>query len=210
MKAKLREELDKLLKMDERERTYALVTSTNDHLVELLGEERSKFTQSDKSLMSSLIQLLIIREVYPTEWNGKPINVEQRVSGWGADWYKWTGLLNCPHCNADLRAQESGPPFMRTIAVYDRMQDRTTHYKCPDCNQDFPRGTVGSATLHGVNVIILSAPRHIAGGAVVTLTWAQDSKRPEHILPDGTVHPAHRYGFTWEEPVTNLQGRVRQ
>jgi hypothetical protein len=57
-------------------------------------------------------------------------------------------------------------------------------------------------TLHGRRIVVLSAHRWIAGGAVVTVTWEQDDET--QMLPDGTVHPAHRRGFTWDEPVSNL------
>jgi len=58
-------------------------------------------------------------------------------------------------------------------------------------------------TLHGRSVIVLSRPRLIAGGEVVTVTWAEDNEAMR--LPDGSVHPAHRRGFEWEEPTTNLR-----
>lgn len=28
----------------------------------------------------------------------------------------------------------------RAISIYSRELDRTTHYRCPDCDKDFPRG----------------------------------------------------------------------
>lgn len=58
------------------------------------------------------------------------------------------------------------------------------------------------ATLHGRSILVLSAPRRIAGGEVVEVTWAADNEQMR--LPDGSVHPAHRHGFTWEEPIVNL------
>jgi len=61
-----------------------------------------------------------------------------------------------------------------------------------------------NATLRGIPVVVTSEPRRIAGGEVVTVEWAQDSTDPSVQLPDGSVHPAHRKGFSWEEPVANL------
>ena len=138
-KPELRAELSELLAKSEEERQYALLVSSNDHLLALLGEERGKYTQSDKDLMGMMIRMLIAREVYPTEWNGKPIDVVKRVEGWGADWHKFTGKLNCPHCNADLRDLVAGPPFKREIGHSDISRDRTVSYSCPDCKKEWPR-----------------------------------------------------------------------
>lgn len=57
-------------------------------------------------------------------------------------------------------------------------------------------------TLRGRAVTVLSRPRRISGGDVVTVAWAADNEVMR--LSDGTVHPAHRQGFSWEEPVSNL------
>lgn len=59
-----------------------------------------------------------------------------------------------------------------------------------------------TAMLHGRKVLVLSKPRYIAGGSVVTVTWAEDNQ--DQKLSDGTIHPAHRKGFKWEEPTCNL------
>ena len=69
----------------------------------------------------------------------------------------------CPHCNADLRdrniyeffldlykgdekraalsASNYGGDgyFYKTIAIYNQEKDRTTHYKCPNCNGEWNR-----------------------------------------------------------------------
>ena len=63
--------------------------------------------------------------------------------------------------------------------------------------------TTNIRTLHNRRVMLLSKPRQIAGGAVVLVTWEQDNETQR--LSDGTIHPAHRHGFTWEEPVCNLR-----
>lgn len=59
-----------------------------------------------------------------------------------------------------------------------------------------------ATTKGGRKVNVLSAPRRIAGGEVVTVSWAEDDK--SMALPDGSIHPAHQAGFSWEEPVCNL------
>jgi hypothetical protein len=56
--------------------------------------------------------------------------------------------------------------------------------------------------LTGRTVVALSKPRYVAGGYLITVTWETDDAR--QILPDGTIHPAHRHGFYWEEPICNL------
>lgn len=56
--------------------------------------------------------------------------------------------------------------------------------------------------LHSRKVTIVSKPRRISGGDVVMVAWAEDNQ--EMRLADGTIHPAHRAGWQWEEPVLNL------
>lgn len=65
--------------------------------------------------------------------------------------------------------------------------------------------TKGDTVIHKDScrhLILLSNPRRIAGGEVVTVTWETDNQKV--LLPDGSVHPAHKRGFEWEEPVYNL------
>ncbi len=51
---------------------------------------------------------------------------------------------------------------------------------------------------------VIGEPRHIAGGYVVAVCWASDDTSQK--LRDGTIHPAHQAGFTWEEPILNIDG----
>jgi hypothetical protein len=52
---------------------------------------------------------------------------------------RWTGRITCPHCEADLRDHHNGIPYKRSIGMYSREQDRTTHWKCPDCEGTWDR-----------------------------------------------------------------------
>lgn len=52
---------------------------------------------------------------------------------------RWKNPIWCPHCKADLRDHKNGVPFKRSIAVYSREQDRTAHWKCPDCEGTWDR-----------------------------------------------------------------------
>jgi uncharacterized protein with PIN domain len=69
----------------------------------------------------------------------------------------------CPPCNADLRGENIYEYFLsyykgneseakraadcyggdgyfyRTIGIYSMELDRTTHYRCPDCNKEWGR-----------------------------------------------------------------------
>lgn len=58
--------------------------------------------------------------------------------------------------------------------------------------------------LHGRKITIQGKPRRISGGYVVTVAWAEDNEAMR--LRDGTIHPAHRAGFSWEEPILNIDG----
>ncbi len=58
----------------------------------------------------------------------------------------------------------------------------------------------------GTRVVVeRSAPRNIAGGCVVRVAWLADATDAHLRLPDGSVHPAHRAGFEWDEPRCNLR-----
>lgn len=110
---------------------------SNDNLLDALDKERRKFTESDKAVMHALVDELIARKVYPSETvEGNPNDVYSMVSGWGARWHEWNGLLACPHCKADLRDHRTGPPFKREIGRYNMGRDRTEGYYCPDCKEN--------------------------------------------------------------------------
>lgn len=99
-------------------------------LLDALDAERLKFTQSDKQKMEALCNQLVELGVYPAvSKSGFPALT--MVEGWGVHWHEWQEPFNCPHCNADLRDHDAGPPFKRELAFYQF--DRTTHYNCPDC-----------------------------------------------------------------------------
>ena len=61
------------------------------------------------------------------------------IRNYGATWFQYRGVQNCPQCNSDLRDVEHGPPFKREISVYCRDRDRTVAYRCPDCDHEWPR-----------------------------------------------------------------------
>lgn len=111
---------------------------TDDALLAVLSDERSKFTQADDKAMKVMIDELVRRGVYPSQ-EGKTNDVYSMVSGWGAYWHQWTGPMNCPSCNADLRDHKNGPPFKREIGLYDQGRDRTVALRCPDCSVTWAR-----------------------------------------------------------------------
>lgn len=51
-------------------------------------------------------------------------------------------------------------------------------------------------------VFVVGTPRRIAGGYVVMVAWATDDETQK--LRDGSIHPAHRAGFSWDEPILNI------
>ena len=90
----------------------------------------------DDSKLPNLIQQAIDRGVYPKETLTKLTHLEM-VKGWGANWFQWTGVLECPDCKSDLRDHKKGPPFKREFAVI--VSDRVSEYQCPDCGHGFHR-----------------------------------------------------------------------
>lgn len=64
---------------------------------------------------------------------------------------------------------------------------------------------IRTASLYGRRLNVHSHPRAIAGGAVVWVSWATNDDAPASVrLRNGSVHPCHAAGFTWEECATNL------
>lgn len=98
-----------------------------------LKAEREKFTQSNKTLMKGLIDDLVEAGVYPPLNPERKLTYAQLVDGWGEDWYVYRGLLNCPHCNYDLR-DPKGPPFKLEIGIeIFGLYDGLAYHKCPNC-----------------------------------------------------------------------------
>lgn len=115
-------------------------TYTHERLLKDLEEERAKFVTSSPSKINALINELINRGVYPRSTCPRnPNTVHDMVSGWGAKWHLWKEPLQCPHCKVDLRNQETGPPFKREIVI--SINDRMTHYECPDCHKHISRSS---------------------------------------------------------------------
>jgi hypothetical protein len=105
-------------------------------LLKALKEERELFTKSDVDLMLHYIDILISRGEYPetTPYIEAGHTHLSLVEGWGVDWYIFKGILECPHCKADLRSP-SGPPFKREIYVKDGRGMAPSYLQCPDCNK---------------------------------------------------------------------------
>lgn len=104
-----------------------------------LNIERERFTESNKEVMQYLIDILVDSEIYP---QSTPVMAEHNyshmkmVEAWGADWYKWSGICECPHCKADWRDHESGPPFKYQIGIEIKgIYDGILYYQCPICQQ---------------------------------------------------------------------------
>jgi hypothetical protein len=53
-------------------------------------------------------------------------------------------------------------------------------------------------------VHVVGRPRRVSGGYVVTVAWVSDDETQR--LRDGTVHPMHRMGYQWDEPILNIDG----
>jgi hypothetical protein len=58
-------------------------------------------------------------------------------------------------------------------------------------------------TRFGEPLKVVSQPRYISGGCVVKVERTEDN--PAQMLLDGTIHPMHQKGFSWEEPTCNLK-----
>jgi hypothetical protein len=112
-----------------------------EELLDEVEAEWQKFSKSDEVRLRKMIDELVkIGEYKPTPLikSGK-ITYFGMVQGYGARWHRWPEPTDCPCCGYDLRDYESGPPFMRGIAIYSRAKDRTLHYKCPKCKEAIPR-----------------------------------------------------------------------
>ena len=112
---------------------------TDKKIIELLDKERRKYTTSDKKKMEVFVDELVRRKVYPKSSKIK-LTALRMVESYGANWHKYAGQLNCPHCSEDLRDLKNGPPFKREIGFYDIVADSTVEFVCPKCNKGLVNG----------------------------------------------------------------------
>jgi hypothetical protein len=82
-----------------------------------------------------LIKILVDQGYWPARNKTGQYTAKQMWRGYGHLWNEYAAPLSCPHCNADLRDKEYGPPFKREIAIVEN--DRLKNLRCPDCNKDF-------------------------------------------------------------------------
>jgi len=113
----------------------------NERLLEMLQEEHLKYSAANPARIQIYIDALTELGVYPKETvPGNHRTVLEMVNSYGAYWYKWRdgATLECPHCRADLRDLEHGPPGLRQIGHVDRGTDRVEFWECPDCHRTWP------------------------------------------------------------------------
>ena len=114
-----------------------------NEVLDLLAKERQKFTKANSNYMQHLVEYLVEMEVYPAPtptMEKQNLSYLRMVECWGAHWHEWRGVLKCPHCEADLRNVESGPPFKREIGIeIQGWYDGVLYYQCPDCKGKIER-----------------------------------------------------------------------
>ena len=118
---------------------------TDKKILDLLDKERSKYMVSNKEQMKTLVNELVKRKVYPPitrSMKKRKMTVLKMVECYGANWHIYSGKLNCPHCNEDLRDLVNGAPFKREIGIYDMGEDRTVESMCPKCFKGLSDGKV--------------------------------------------------------------------
>ena len=85
---------------------------------------------------TALVNVLVETGFWPkTNMQGCP--AKKMWEGYGPYWNEYGGPLSYPHCDANLRNIEAGPPYKREIGV--EANDRVVHWKCPDCSGEWPR-----------------------------------------------------------------------
>jgi hypothetical protein len=125
-------------------------TAEDNQILEMLQEEHLKYSASNPEKIQLFVDALIERGVYPKETvPGNCRTVFEMVSSYGAYWYKWREgtLLECPHCKANLRDLEQGPPGLRQIGHVDRGSDRIEFWECPDCHGTWTRNYKPESTV---------------------------------------------------------------
>jgi uncharacterized protein with PIN domain len=116
---------------------------TSTQLLSELDEWRSYQLDRRNAVMEEIIGILRERGVYcetqlikfwiSQDWLKGRCPYMEAVEGYGAYWHTYRGYVECPHCHADLRDYESGPPMRRIIACHP---DRgNTFVMCPDCER---------------------------------------------------------------------------
>lgn len=113
-----------------------LIAALNaEELLDALQDEREEYTKANENVMQAYIDALIECGEYPKSVTGSRSTHLSMVKGYGVTWHRYSGPLECLHCRTDLKDHVNGPPFKREIGIYSTALDRTTGYKCPDCDQ---------------------------------------------------------------------------
>lgn len=110
---------------------------TTDALLGQIETQRRIFLPpSENRALDSLVHELVHRGVYPQK-SKTGMTALRMVECYGARWHLYDGPQACPHCQADLRDLEHGPPFKRELGLIEN--DRCTKFVCPDCGKAIGR-----------------------------------------------------------------------
>ena len=118
-----------------------------EFLLDQLDEERRKFSNANDDVIRGFVGELVARGEYRepigTPHEVKPFvpleSILKAVWGYGARWHRFREPFECPHCKADLRDHDNGPPFKREIGRV--VNDYVDQWSCPDCGKTWPRGS---------------------------------------------------------------------
>lgn len=94
---------------------------------------------------------------------------------------------------------------MRLCSLCGEDLDHASQIFIHECNRwalGAPRRLRLAAHRHGARVLHVLSRERTAGGYALRVAWCQDN--PAQRLADGSIHPAHRAGFAWDEPAQNV------
>ncbi len=112
-----------------------------EFLLDRLDEETKKFSMANVEVSRKLVEELVRRDEYRepigTPHEIKPFvplaSIIRAVEHYGSRWHRFVEPHECPHCKADLRDHDNGPPFKREVGRIER--DRVVGWNCPDCGK---------------------------------------------------------------------------
>lgn len=108
-----------------------------DRLKTIRDEHGHMLSSETEAKADEAIGCLVSLGHWPAKNQTGQYTAKQMWECYGIHWNAWSEPWNCPHCEADLRELEDGPPFKREIGII--INDICRKYKCPDCGKSWPR-----------------------------------------------------------------------
>lgn len=124
--------------LDEMERVRLALLSRADGFIEFsaVSNEGTVILRTYLEALDALVRRRQYED-FPSGCHAPtPTERLDRFRAYGSRWFRWPGQDVCPHCGAELRDLQRGPPFKREFVRVDT-KGQETWFVCPSpvCNK---------------------------------------------------------------------------